>query len=129
MNKIDQAITTLLSCSGLETNQAKLAIYYAIGTWTLSKLSMFPILRFNGPPGTGKSSAIAVITPWCLKPHAFSGKLITPPALRGELKKAYMGTAMIEADDEKVKMYYTIPVLYDSIVQETTGVLPFVHHG
>ena len=35
----------------------------------------------------------------------------------------------IEADDEKVKMYYTIPVPSDSIVQETTGVLPFVHHG
>jgi len=35
----------------------------------------------------------------------------------------------IEADDEKVKMYYTIPVPPDSIVQETTGVLPSVHHG
>ena len=35
----------------------------------------------------------------------------------------------IEADDEKVKMYYTIPVPSDSIVQETTGVLPFIHHG
>jgi site-specific DNA recombinase len=35
----------------------------------------------------------------------------------------------IETDDEKVKMYYTIPVPSDSIVQETTGVLPFVHHG
>jgi len=35
----------------------------------------------------------------------------------------------IEADDEKVKMYYTIPVPSDSIVQQTTGVLPFVHHG
>ena len=35
----------------------------------------------------------------------------------------------IEADDEKVKMFYTIPVPSDSIVQQTTGVLPFVHHG
>ena len=35
----------------------------------------------------------------------------------------------IEAGDEKVKMYYTIPVPSDSIVQETTGFLPFVHHG
>jgi hypothetical protein len=35
----------------------------------------------------------------------------------------------IEADDEKVKMYYTIPVPSDSIMQETTAVLPFVHHG
>jgi len=35
----------------------------------------------------------------------------------------------IEADDAKVKMYSTIPVPSDSIAQETTGVLPFVHHG
>ena len=35
----------------------------------------------------------------------------------------------IEVDDENVKMYYTIPVPSNSIVQETTGVLPFVHHG
>jgi len=35
----------------------------------------------------------------------------------------------IEADDERVKMYYTIPVPSDSIVQETTAVLPFVHYG
>ncbi len=35
----------------------------------------------------------------------------------------------IEVDDEKAKMYYTIPVPSDSISQETTGVLPSVHHG
>ena len=35
----------------------------------------------------------------------------------------------IEVDDEKAKMYYTILVSSDSISQETTGVLPFVHHG
>jgi len=36
---------------------------------------------------------------------------------------------ILDLTDEKVKMYYTIPVPSDSIVQETTGVLPFVHHG
>ncbi|MFC1593198.1 recombinase family protein, partial [Candidatus Omnitrophota bacterium] len=35
----------------------------------------------------------------------------------------------IEVDDEKAKMYYTIPVPSDNISQETTGVLSFVHHG
>ncbi|MFC1984158.1 hypothetical protein ACFLVO_04015 [Chloroflexota bacterium] len=100
MSSIDQAITTLMSSSGLERNQAKLAVYYAIATWTLPQLSMFPILRFCGPPGTGKSSAMAVITPWCRAPHSVSGKLITPPVLRDELKEAYMGTAIIEEADE-----------------------------
>ena len=35
----------------------------------------------------------------------------------------------IEADDEKVKMYYTIPIPPHSVSEETVGVLPFVHHG
>jgi len=35
----------------------------------------------------------------------------------------------IEADDEKVKMYYTIPMPPHSVSEETVGVLPFVHHG
>ena len=100
MNRIDQAITTLMSSSGLERNQAKLAIYYSIATWTMPQLNMFPILRFYGPPGTGKSSAMAVVSPWCRNPRQISGKLITLPALRDELKDAYMGTAVIEEADE-----------------------------
>jgi len=35
----------------------------------------------------------------------------------------------IEVEHEKAKIYYTIPVPSDSISQETTGVLSFVHHG
>ncbi len=35
----------------------------------------------------------------------------------------------IEADDEKVKMYYTIPMSPHSVSEETVGVLLFVHHG
>ena len=100
MSSIDQAITTLMSSSGLERNQVKLAIYYSIATWAMPQLGMFPILRFYGPPGTGKSSAMAVISPWCRNPRQVSGKLITPPVLRDELKAAYMGTAIIEEADE-----------------------------
>ena len=35
----------------------------------------------------------------------------------------------IGVDDEKVKMYYTIIVPFDSIVAETSGVLPFLILG
>ena len=35
----------------------------------------------------------------------------------------------IDVDDAEVKVYYTIPVPPPSMPQETTGVLPFVHHG
>ncbi len=35
----------------------------------------------------------------------------------------------IETDDEKLKMYYTIPMPPSSQSEETSGILPFVHHG
>ncbi len=35
----------------------------------------------------------------------------------------------IETDDEKVKMYYTIPMSPSSQPEETSGISPFVHHG
>ena len=96
MNAIEQAIVTLLHGSGLEPQQAKLAVYYAIATWKMPKLMMFPILRFCGPLGTGKSSAMALFSPWCCNPIPISGKQISPPALRDELRKARFGTAIIE---------------------------------
>ncbi len=35
----------------------------------------------------------------------------------------------IEADDEKVKIYYTVPIPPSSQPEETSGISPFVHHG
>jgi site-specific DNA recombinase len=35
----------------------------------------------------------------------------------------------IEVCDSEVNMYYTIPMPPSSLVQETVGVIPFVHHG
>ncbi len=35
----------------------------------------------------------------------------------------------IEADEEKVKMYYTILMPPSSQPEETSGISPFVHHG
>lgn len=104
MNAIDEAITILLASSGLERNQAKLAIYYTIATWSMPQLRMFPILRFCGPPGTGKTSAVEVLSPWCRSPRLISGKLITPAALRDELKNANLGTAIIEEADEAINL-------------------------
>jgi ATP-dependent Lon protease len=61
MNAIKQTIKLLLSSSGLELNQAKLGIYYAIATWKLPHLDKFPISRLWGPPGTGKTKTMEVI--------------------------------------------------------------------
>ena len=63
------------------------------------------------------------------EPHNHAG-LLTARTIQPIIPtKNATGQTKIEADDEKVKMYYTSPVPSDSIVQERTGVLPFVHHG
>ncbi len=35
----------------------------------------------------------------------------------------------IEVGDSEAKMYYTIPVPPQGLSEETTGLLPFMHHG
>ena len=35
----------------------------------------------------------------------------------------------IEVGDSELKMYYTIPMPPHALTEETTGLLPFVHHG
>ena len=99
MNAIEQAINILQSVSGLDTEQTKLAIYYAIATWKIPDLTMFPILRFCGTPGTGKSSIIGILGHWCRNPRNISGESISVPAMRDELSKANNGTAVIEEAD------------------------------
>jgi DNA polymerase III delta prime subunit len=99
MNKIEQAINILRGVSGLDIDQSKLALYYVIATWKLPELDRCPILRFIGPPGTGKSSAIDLLRYWCFKPRSISGEEISVPAMRDELSKANNGTALIEEAD------------------------------
>lgn len=80
-NVIDQAVALLQARAGLDLERAKLAVYYAVMTWKMPHLPVFPILRFCGPPGTGKSSAMQILKFWCYKPKQISGKRITPAAL------------------------------------------------
>jgi hypothetical protein len=103
MSMIDKAVKILLGSSGLDPESARTAVYYAIATWGVDQLDMFPIfplLRFYGPPGTGKSRAMKVLASWCCRPIMVSGKMITVAALRDVLAMAYQGTALIEEADE-----------------------------
>jgi hypothetical protein len=99
-NAIEQAVSILQATSGLDFEQAKLAVYYAISTWKLPELGMFPILRLCGPPGTGKTSGMQQLASLCYQPRRISGKRITAAALRDELAEAPNGTALIEEADE-----------------------------
>lgn len=100
MSMIDEAVNTLLKSSGLDPESARTAVYYAMATWGMPQLDMFPILDFWGPPGTGKSRAMRVLESWCCQPVSVSGKRITVAALRDQLAMAYQGTVLIEEADE-----------------------------
>jgi hypothetical protein len=97
---IQEIIQILKQVSGLDDNQAKTAVYYALATHYLSNFDWFPVLDFVGAPGTGKSKAIDVLSQIVYKPHRTScHATMTPAALRDELVKATDGTAIIEEGD------------------------------
>jgi len=97
---INELVTTLNKASGLEENQAKTAIFYAMATHKLSSFDWFPVLAFIGAPGTGKSSALDILAQLCYKSYRITcHTTMTPVALRDELEAARNRTAIIEEGD------------------------------
>jgi hypothetical protein len=98
--KVAELVTIFNKVSGLEENQAKTAIYYAIATHKLDKFSWFPALAFIGAPGTGKSKAIDLLRQLCFKPCPITcHPTMTSVAMRDELAAAINKTAVIEEVD------------------------------
>ncbi len=69
-----------------------------------------------------------------------SSLFFTPPFIRegdkgGRLPKknlkgeGWVNNPKYRADDEKVKMYYTMPMPPDSFTEETVEIAPLIHHG
>ncbi len=97
---MERLVTVFNEVSGLEENQAKTAIYYAMATHKLNEFDWFPVLAFIGAPGTGKSKALDVLGQLCYKPYRIScHATMTSVALRDELAAARNRTAIIEECD------------------------------
>lgn len=98
--KILELIKVFTDVSGLNINQIKTVIYYAMATHKLKKFNWFPALGIIGPPGTGKSKTIDTAEPLCYKPLRITcHATMTPVALRDELARARNRTAIIEEVD------------------------------
>lgn len=98
--KVPELVSLFNKVSGLDENQAKTAIHYAMATHKLSKFNWFPALAFIGAPGTGKSKVLEVLQQLCYKPYPIScHATMTPVALRDELAAARNKTAIIEEVD------------------------------
>ena len=86
----------IISACGLDDNQAKTVVYWAIATHAIDKLQKMPILVITGPFGSGKSDLLNTIQQICYQPRPINGK-VSNVVLRD---KSEMHTTMVieEAD-------------------------------
>jgi len=106
-------ITALERASSLNEYQAKLCVYYAILTYKIEELALFPILTLFGEHGTGKSAIMKIMAQLVSEPvpnpmdfpnlDRWHGLKIndTFPSLRDGLKEDT--TAFIEEGDADYK--------------------------
>lgn len=91
-----QIINAITSACGLDLNQAKTVVYWAIATHAIDKLERMPILVIQGGHGTGKSTLIALLGQICHSAVFIDGK-VSKAELRDSLKPNT--TALIEEAD------------------------------
>jgi DNA-binding transcriptional ArsR family regulator len=98
--EVSELVELLTKVSGLDANQAKTAIYYAAATYHIKIFDWFPVLAFIGPPGTGKSKALSLMSQLCCKPFWVScHATMTAALLRDQLTPTNKVTAIIEEGD------------------------------
>jgi energy-coupling factor transporter ATP-binding protein EcfA2 len=94
VTKYTDAIT---GACGLDNNQAKTVVYWAIATHAIDKLKIMPILVIQGGYGSGKSTLIELLKQICYSPVLVDGK-VSSAELRDSLKQNPM--VLIEEADE-----------------------------
>jgi energy-coupling factor transporter ATP-binding protein EcfA2 len=87
----------ITSACGLDDNQAKTVVYWAIATHAIEKLEIMPILIIYGGYGSGKSSLFKVLKQICHSPMSIDGK-VSRAEFRDSLKPNT--TALIEEADD-----------------------------
>jgi energy-coupling factor transporter ATP-binding protein EcfA2 len=94
---ISQYANGITQACGLDENQAKTVVYWAVATHAIEKLNVMPILAVFGGHGSGKSSLIACLQQIVCNPRHIDGK-VSKAELRDSLK--LNTTALIEEGDE-----------------------------
>jgi len=93
---INHYANAITSVCGLDTNQAKTVVYWAIATHAIEKLEIMPILAIMGPHATGKSTLIKIIGQICHLPRPIDGE-VSKAELRDKFE--LNTTALIEEAD------------------------------
>jgi hypothetical protein len=113
VHQLQPYVEALKRASSLNENEAKLCVYYAILTYKIEEVRLFPVLTLRGDPSTGKSSLMKVMAQLVNKPvpnpmgflnlDGWQGLKLndTFPSLRDGLKENT--TAFIEEGDASYK--------------------------
>lgn len=98
---------SLRRATGLDEMSRRTCAIYAVATHFMDQVKQFPVLDIHGSAGTGKSSTLRTMKLFCLNPVTLAVKGMTYPAIRDELAKARLGTAIVEeADDINVQTQF-----------------------
>lgn len=89
-------LTLIEGTTGLEVNQAKTVVYFALATHGLPHLNKFPILTLYGPAGTGKTTLLGILKEIAHRPSWIDGK-VSKAELRDSLDAET--TALIDEAD------------------------------
>ncbi|MCH7736128.1 MAG: hypothetical protein IH872_01885 [Chloroflexi bacterium] len=81
---LQQLIDQITEVTGLDQNNARTVVYYAIATHGISEIQIFPILNFYGPAGTGKTTNLNILKELVHSPRIIDGQ-VSNPALRDAL--------------------------------------------
>ena len=97
--RVRPLVELIQATNGLDEQQARTIVYYAIATHGLPNLDNFPILTICGPTGTGKTTLLEVLQQLAYgTPHMLiDGGKATYAALRDNLKP--LTTALIDEAD------------------------------
>ena len=60
-DQFDTLTQLIRETTGLDEDQAKTIVYYAIATYALPVLGKFPLLTIYGPAGTGKTTILKIL--------------------------------------------------------------------
>jgi ABC-type cobalamin/Fe3+-siderophores transport system ATPase subunit len=94
---ITKYANAIMSACGLDINQAKTVVYWAIATHAIEKLTIMAILVITGPFSSGKSTLISIIRQICFQPRPIDGE-ISKAVLRDKLEANT--TVLIEEADK-----------------------------
>ena len=93
---LESLVGLMRETTGLDEDQAKTIVYYAVVTYGINELDKIPVLTLYGPAGTGKTTLLDILGLLAHEPLPVDGK-VSRPALRDVLLGA--DTVLVDEAD------------------------------